>query len=60
MTKCITSRSRAESRADFYAAIPLGMSVTGNYHEIAVFFDSISKLKRIVALKFLPPALPRS
>jgi len=32
---------------DFYR-IPIKMSVSGNYHEIAVFLDSVSKLKRIV------------
>jgi type IV pilus assembly protein PilO len=37
-----------ETREGFYAKIPLAMTVAGNYHEIAVFFDSISKLPRIV------------
>lgn len=37
-----------ESSQGFYAAIPLLMSVSGNYHEIGVFFDSLSKLPRIV------------
>src|SRR5437763_5919401 len=35
-------------RHSFYAAIPIVMSVTGNYHEIGVFLDSLSKLARIV------------
>src|SRR5213594_1245584 len=37
-----------EQRQSFYAAIPIVMSVTGNYHEIGVFLDSLSKLARIV------------
>ena len=37
-----------EQRQSFYAAIPIVMSVTGNYHEIGVFLDSVSKLARIV------------
>jgi type IV pilus assembly protein PilO len=37
-----------EQRQSFYAAIPIVMSVTGSYHEIGVFLDSLSKLARIV------------
>lgn len=32
----------------FYARIPVEMAITGNYHSIAVFFDKVSKLARIV------------
>lgn len=39
---------KAENRSQFYAEVPLNLVVNGNYHEIAVFFDSISKLKRII------------
>src|SRR2546428_2711339 len=39
---------QAEQRQSFYASIPIVMSVTGNYHEIGVFLDSLSKLARIV------------
>jgi type IV pilus assembly protein PilO len=39
---------QAEAKQSFYASIPVVMSVTGNYHEIGVFLDSISKLARIV------------
>ena len=39
---------QSEQRQSFYAAIPIVMSVTGNYHEIGVFLDSLSKLARIV------------
>ena len=37
-----------ESSRGFYAAIPVSMQVTGNYHSIAVFFDKVAKLARIV------------
>src|SRR6059058_465178 len=37
-----------EQKQSFYASIPIVMSVTGNYHEIGVFLDSVSKLARIV------------
>src|SRR5262249_59056396 len=39
---------QAEQKQSFYAAIPIVMSVTGNYHEIGVFLDALSKLARIV------------
>jgi type IV pilus assembly protein PilO len=39
---------QGEQKQSFYASIPVVMSVTGNYHEIGVFLDSISKLARIV------------
>jgi type IV pilus assembly protein PilO len=32
----------------FYARIPIPMSVKGNYHEIATFFDSLGRMRRIV------------
>lgn len=37
-----------EAPQTFYASIPIKMQVAGNYHEIAVFFESVSKLRRIV------------
>ena len=37
-----------EQRQSFYAQIPIVMAVSGNYHEIGVFLDSLSKLARIV------------
>jgi type IV pilus assembly protein PilO len=39
---------QAEQKQSFYASIPIVMAVTGNYHEIGVFLDAISKLARIV------------
>jgi len=37
-----------ESSESFYAKIPIAMVVQGSYEEIAVFFESVSKLRRIV------------
>lgn len=39
---------QGEQRQSFYAQIPIVMAVSGNYHEIGVFLDSLSKLARIV------------
>jgi type IV pilus assembly protein PilO len=33
---------------DFYAEVPISVALEGNFHEIARFFDSISRLPRIV------------
>jgi type IV pilus assembly protein PilO len=33
---------------DFYAEVPISVKIEGNYHEIAKFFDSVSRLPRIV------------
>jgi len=39
---------QAPATEGFYARIPIPMAVTGNFHEIATFFDSLGRLKRIV------------
>lgn len=37
-----------EVSRNFYAEIPLKMEITGPYHNVALFFDQVSKLGRIV------------
>lgn len=37
-----------ESQQGDFAQVPVKMSVRGSYHEIAVFFDRLSKMPRIV------------
>ena len=37
-----------EQPAQFFSRIPVRMTVTGNYHEIAVFLQEVSHLRRIV------------
>ncbi len=36
---------------DFYAEIPVSINVTGEYHDVALFFDRVSRLSRIVDIK---------
>jgi type IV pilus assembly protein PilO len=38
----------AEKPEQFFARIPIPMTVVGNFHEIATFFDSLGRLRRIV------------
>jgi type IV pilus assembly protein PilO len=45
----IKSFKRAgENVKDFYAEVPIEVQIEGTYHEIAKFFDAVSRLPRIV------------
>lgn len=47
----------AESRKEFYAEVPISIRVSGGYHNVAIFFDMIAGLPRIVnisAIKMTP------
>ena len=39
---------KAEVPENFYAQIPVEMKIIGQYHDVGLFFDRISKLPRIV------------
>lgn len=41
-------RPQTEVNKGFYAEVPIEIEFTGTYHQVAVFFDRISKLDRIV------------
>jgi len=43
-----TIEPQAQANEQFYARIPIPMSVVGNFHEIATFLDAIGRLRRIV------------
>jgi type IV pilus assembly protein PilO len=42
-----------QKEGSFYSKIPVKLSMVGNYHEIAAFFDLVGKLKRIVNISEL-------
>ena len=42
---------KSEVRKEFYAEIPVAMKVIGGYHDLAVFFDKVARLSRIVNIK---------
>jgi len=44
-------RPNAEVRKGFYAEIPVSIKVTGNYHNLAIFFDRVAALSRIVNIR---------
>lgn len=47
-----------EANEAFFARIPIVMAVKGNYHEIAVFLQEISQMKRIVNVNNLKLGAP--
>ena len=54
----VTIEPKAEVPEGFYARIPIPMSVTGNFHEIATFFDALGRLRRIVNVSELSFSKP--
>ena len=40
-----------ESPREYYADVPVALEVVGSYHEVAMFFDRLSKLGRIVYVR---------
>ena len=42
---------KAEKKKEFYAEIPVSMSLQGGYHNLAVFFDQVARLNRIVNIE---------
>lgn len=49
---------KPEILRDFYAEIPVSITVVGTYHQVGVFFDKVSNLNRIVNIKdikMVPP-----
>ncbi len=44
----ILFQPKPERKKGFYAEIPVSIKVAGNYHDVAVFFDKVSRLPRIV------------
>ncbi|MDY7038440.1 MAG: type 4a pilus biogenesis protein PilO, partial [Thermodesulfobacteriota bacterium] len=39
---------RAERRKGFYLEIPVSIIVSGSYHNVAMFFDKVGRMDRIV------------
>ncbi|MFH1148764.1 MAG: type 4a pilus biogenesis protein PilO [Pseudomonadota bacterium] len=53
-------KPKDEVRKNFYAEIPVEIIVLGPYHSVAVFFDKVSKLPRIVGISNLNMADPKA
>jgi type IV pilus assembly protein PilO len=55
----ISFRQRQEQLRDFYAEVPVDVTVRGNYHEVATFFDRVGKLDRIVNVSDIVMQTPK-
>jgi len=42
---------KAEKKKEFYAEIPVAMSLRGDYHNLGIFFDQVARLNRIVNIE---------
>jgi len=49
---------KPEVPRDFYAEIPVSVTVSGSYHNVGMFFDKVSNLNRIVNIKDIKMAPP--
>jgi type IV pilus assembly protein PilO len=54
-----TIEPQVEKSEGFYARIPLPMTVTGSFHEIATFFDALGRLRRIVNVSDISLEAPK-
>jgi len=54
----MTFTVNAEQNKGFYAAIPIDLELQGGYHNLAIFFDKVGKLKRIINLTNLKITKP--
>ncbi len=41
-------KTKPESQREFYAEVPISISVVGSYHQVATFFDDVSQTSRII------------
>lgn len=49
----------SEQNKDFYAEIPVSIKITGNYHNVALFFDKVARLSRIVNIDNIKMVSPK-
>jgi type IV pilus assembly protein PilO len=50
---------KGEKKKEFYAEIPVAMNIKGDYHNLALFFDQVARLSRIVNIKNIQIARPK-
>jgi type IV pilus assembly protein PilO len=51
-------RPLPDIQRDFYAEVPVEISISGGYHEIALFFAKVGQLKRIVNIQNVAMTTP--
>jgi type IV pilus assembly protein PilO len=55
----ILFQPQPEQVFEFYAAIPIRLDLVGSYHTLGAFFDSLSKLNRILKVENLSISRPK-
>jgi len=50
---------KAEKKKEFYAELPVAMSLWGDYHNLAIFFDQVARLNRIVNIEDIQMSLEK-
>jgi type IV pilus assembly protein PilO len=50
---------KGEKKKEFYAEIPVAMNIQGDYHNLALFFDQVARLSRIVNIQNIQIARPK-
>ncbi|NTV12427.1 MAG: type 4a pilus biogenesis protein PilO [Desulfobulbaceae bacterium] len=55
----VSFQPKPESKQEFYAIIPVTISVFGTYHKIGLFLDRLSKLNRIVSVNNITLSNPQ-
>jgi type IV pilus assembly protein PilO len=50
---------KAEKKKEFYAELPVAMSLRGDYHNLAIFFDQVARLNRIVNIENIQISLDK-
>ena len=51
-------RPLPDVQRDFYAEVPVEISISGGYHEVALFFAKVGQLKRIVNIQNVTMSSP--
>lgn len=49
-----------DKEQDFYAEVPIRLRIKGTYHDVATFFDNISKLPRIINISDIDIGTPKN
>lgn len=55
----LSFKPKGEEPKEFYAEIPVNITVNGPYHNIGLFLDKISKLPRIVSVSNISMTAPK-
>ena len=58
--KFLLFEPKPEKPKEFYAEIPVAMSIKADYHNLAIFFDQVARLSRIVNIRDIQIGRPKT